>query len=188
MLRRAFYSTLLVGLRVAVLAGLVTLVSGPVCAQSLSESALKVAYIFNFAKFVEWPAGHIEERTKFGICHGGTTGALFRELGALEDKIVKSKPIEVLRVSDAAKLEKCAVLVLGEGLAVTTRQALLRTAEANAVLTVADVDVPTAGSVFGLFQSGDRVAFEVNLESARAAGLRVPSQLARLGKVVGTPR
>lgn len=154
-------------------------------AQALSETAVRAAFIFNFGKFVEWPVGLVEGREKFSICYVGAVGPLFRELVKLEDKKVQNKPIDVPRVSNSSEIRQCAILVFGEAEARVSRRELLRAAEEANVLTVGDAEgFASAGGAIGLLTSGDRVSFEINLDSARAANLRIPAQLARLGRVV----
>lgn len=155
-------------------------------AQSLNETAVRAAFVFNFGKFVEWPAGTVDGRERFTICYAGAVDALFRELGKLEDRRVQKLPIEVMRVPRPTEIRQCAVLVLAEGEARQVKREVLRAAEQAHVLTVGDAEgFAASGGAIGLVTIADRVSFEVNLDAARAAGLRIPAQLAQLGKVVG---
>ncbi len=53
------------------------------------------------------------------------------------------------------------------------------------VLTVSDIDgFAEQGGIIGLSLNGERVEFTVNLRAARQAGIKLNSQLLRLGRVV----
>ena len=57
--------------RLAIIATLVALtgsLAGHVRAQSLSEREARIAYLYNFAKFVEWPADALPPRAAISFC------------------------------------------------------------------------------------------------------------------------
>ena len=150
---------------------------------------MRVAYIFNFGKFVEWPAATLERRERFTICHTGAAGTLVRGLGQLEDKVIHGKPIEVSRITTAAAIRNCLVVVFTDSEARNPRRDWLRAAEEASALTVGDAEGFTAaGGAIGLVNVDDKVVFEINLEAARSASLRIPAQLAKLGRVVASNR
>jgi hypothetical protein len=49
----------------------VLLVPGPASAQEVTEAALKAAFVYNFAKFTEWPADAMPASSPIMMCvHG----------------------------------------------------------------------------------------------------------------------
>lgn len=173
----------------ALAAAIVIGLSVPAHAQGLSENAVKAGLVFNIGKFVEWPPPLMEPRERFTICHAGSQDAFLRELARLDGKLLQGKPIEVTRVTSAPDLKACAILVFPETEARNPRAEVLQAAAAHAVLTVGDsAGFVASGGAVGLVSNGDRVIFEVSIEHARHAGLRVPPQLARLGKTIPPTR
>jgi hypothetical protein len=67
---------------------------------------------------------------------------------------------------------------------------LLSAVDAGAVLTISDAQgFVDQGGVIELVESGDRFEFDINLGAAQRAGLRLSSQLLKLGRRVhGRPR
>lgn len=174
---------------IAVATAMVAGVVAPAGAQGLTENAVKAGLVFNIGKFVEWPSALLEARDRFTICHVGGQDAFLRELARLDGKPLQGKPIEVTRVTGPSQLKACAMLVFPENEARAPRAELLQSAATLAVLTVGDgPGFVAAGGVIGLVSAGDRVTFEVSIEHARQAGLRVPPQLARLGKPIPPAR
>jgi hypothetical protein len=145
-----------------------------------SEAAVKAAFVYNFAKFVEWPA-HSSAQNAMTLCVAGTRPELAASLAELAGKTVQGHPLAVKSNVGAADLDACHVLFLGNDARPLAGQARGRAG----LLTVSDVPgFAQSGGMIGLFNEGDRIRFEINPRSAEAAGLKVSSQLMKLAKVV----
>jgi hypothetical protein len=175
-------------LRGLVVAALVLLApSVPALGQSASkESEIKAAFVFNFIKFVEWPdevfAGR---RTPIKLCVWGQ-GALGGALDALRNKKTKNRAIQVLYTQEMRELSGCHVLFIkstdGRSLGKIFGRMTRRP-----VLTISDMrGFATSGGIIGLFRSGEQMRFAINVDAARRSGLRISSQLLKLGKIVST--
>lgn len=155
--------------------------------QALPEPVVKAAYVFNFARFVEWPASALDR--ELVVCYAGEASPLFRELGSIEGKTAHGRPLALRRVAARGDLAGCAILVIGGAEPGAPRRALAEHALAQGTLTIGEADgFAQGGGMIGLVTVDGRVAFELNLDAARAAGLRIPAQLARLGRVVVMPK
>ena len=154
--------------------------AGAATADPPSEAAVKAAFVYNFAKFVEWPA-NASAKNAITLCVAGTQPELATSLAGLAGKSVQGHTLAVKNNVLAADLDTCQVLYLGSEARPLAGQARGRAG----LLTVSDMPgFAQSGGMIGLFSEGDRIRFEINPRSAVAAGLKVSSQLMKLAKVV----
>ena len=154
--------------------------AGAATADPPSEAAVKAAFVYNFAKFVEWPASN-SAKNAMTLCVAGTRPEIATSLAELAGKSVQGRALAVKNIVNAADLDTCHVLFLGNEARPLAGQVRGRAG----LLTVSDMPgFAQSGGMIGLFSEGDRIRFEINPHSAEAAGLKVSSQLLKLAKVV----
>jgi hypothetical protein len=147
------------------------------------EYQVKAAYLFNFAKFVEWPASAFSSAGAplvIGIIGKGSFGEAF---DALAGKSTKGRKVQVKHFSRIEELAGCQVLFIANSEKQRLKEIL--GALPAGVLTVSDIKrFCNAGGMIGLVNRGDKVQFEVNLINAERAGLKVSSQMLKLAVTV----
>lgn len=152
------------------------------------EYKLKAAYLFNFAKYVEWPAARLPAPDSPIVI--GVLGA--DPFGDRLDRTVRGRsigrhPVVVRRARRVEDLAGCHMLFVGRGEAARARQVaeLLRD---SPVLTVGEAsDFVSTGGMIWLGRTGDAVEFDVNLDAVRHAGLAIGARmLASAREVVGS--
>jgi len=146
---------------------------------TLDVDAVKAAFIYNFAKFAEWPhATFASSSAALRICLVGASQELAQASGSLERKHVHGRPIEVHVHTPGDALDACHLLFLGSAPVADILGRLV-----SPTLTVGDppgfVD---AGGMFGLLLIEGRMHFEANLGALDAAGIRMNGQLLRLAQ------
>ena len=153
-------------------------------AHALSEMEVKAAYLFNFAKFVEWPpASFSGPDAPLVLCLLGKS-SLGSALMAIEGKSVSGRELRVRREVKPDELRSCHMVFVSEA---ESRSATewLRRAAGLPVLTVGEQDQFAAnGGIIGFVPRDDRVLFEINSDAANRAGLKISSQLLRLAAAV----
>jgi len=150
------------------------------------EYPVKAAFLYQFARFVEWPAAPTGSAFCIGVLGQDPFGAALDR--AVEGKAVAGRPLAVRRAHRLEGLEGCPIVFVGssegEGLAAV----LARTARWPA-LTVGESDeFARGGGMVRFFVDGNHVRFEINLEAAQGAGLRLSSRLLALARVTGARR
>ena len=168
--------------RIACVASAAGLVAGAAtAADSASEAAVKAAFVYNFAKFIQWqPDATGAARNYVRICTAGIDTQLADGIAALEGKPVQSRIVAVRRDAKAADLDTCNVLLVGSG----TRTLADDARERTGLLTVSDVrGFAAAGGIIELFIEDGKVRFEINTRAAQRAGLTISSQLLKLARV-----
>jgi len=152
--------------------------------RSLQEYEVKAAFLFNFAKFVEWPADAFtsaNEPLVLGILGADPFGDSLR---SLEDKSAGGRKIVIKRFADAEALEKCHILFISRSLAKDLPQILTTTRNWN-VLTVGEMrGFAEAGGIINFVLADKKIRFEINVDAAHQAGLKISSQLLKVAKIV----
>jgi hypothetical protein len=169
---------------VALLAWALALAAGPLAAEADLEYPVKAAFLFNFTKFVDWPADAFAgEKSPLNLCvYGGDPfGKALDDLVANET--VGGRPIAVRRVGRGADLKACHVLFLSR--AERERQAeVLADLRGAPVLTVGETDRFLAdGGLVNFFLEANRVRFAVDLGAVERSRLKISSKLLRLARV-----
>lgn len=149
-----------------------------------SEFHVEAAYLFNFARFVEWPStAFAGTDAPFAVCVLGRDpfGSVLDETFAGE--AIEGRKVVARRIGHVSEGGDCQILFVADrGLAATVRTAL----GARPVLTVGDDEAfAREGGMVGFRREGRTIRFDVNAGALRAAGLTASSQLLALARVVG---
>lgn len=165
--------------RLSVLCGL--MLSAPYCVADEvqvtgNEKELKVAFLYNFALFTEWPTDDVGT---FVFCILGAD-SFGKEVDALQGKVVGGRTAVVLRKGAGESLKNCHVVFIGAqvigGLA-----RVLDELQDRPVLTVADsVGAARQGVALNMTVERNKISFEANLQPVRVARLQLSSKLLRL--------
>ncbi len=160
-----------------------TLFARPALAQTtVPEAQLKAAFVFNFAKYVEWPDSPAGNGSLVACVIGGDSFAA--ALAQFDGRLLAGRSFQVLR-QVTPEATGCHLLVMmGE----SARRALaqIRPASMPGVLTVSDLDgFVDEGGMIGLVRSEDRLQFDINQQALQRAGLRASSQLLKLARKLG---
>ena len=164
--------------RVAGLLVAACLAGVPVLArQQLPDATLRAGFLFNFARFTEWPAGTLGPGAPLSICveHQVVFTAL-RE--AVTGKSIGNHPIVALRRADGqAEGRRCHVAYFGGAPEADTDRRFAALAQAH-VFTVGDSAAALRdGAVAHFFIEKRRLRFAISLPNASRAGLTLSSRL-----------
>lgn len=155
--------------------------------QPASEQVLKAGFVFNFAKFTDWPAGAVAANAPLQLClAGGEAPTAFAR--AVEGRAVQGHLLVLRRTTKLEELRQCHIVYLSD-LEERKLTDSLRVIRRLPILTISDSDgFVELGGMIGLVAEADRLQFEVNADAAQAAGLKISSQLLRLARhVKGRP-
>ncbi len=175
---RTFPCRLMEGLGILFLGGL--FVANACNAQEVSEHELKAAYLYNFALLTTWPT---ESGAAMIFC-AWEHDPLGMQLGALQTRKVRNRPIIMKWISVPEEARTCDVLYLDA----VQHEALPKVVEAvrdSSILTVTDSSDPRRTEmVINMRVEGNRLVFDVNMASARRARLSLSSRLLSLARNV----
>jgi hypothetical protein len=160
------------------LSGMVPLLSQRAHAEA-SEYQVKGAYLFNFVKYVTWPADRFSTATSpivIGILGDDPFGPALDEM--LAKKTVNGRKIEVRReASSAEKLKDVHILFVSSSHEKRLEK-ILATFRNHPVVTVSDIGrFSRRGGMIGFVLVGRTVRFEIDVEPAKQAGLKLSGRL-----------
>jgi hypothetical protein len=159
--------------------------AAPSIAQELErEAALKAAFLYNFAKFTEWPADRFRNATDPLLFCISPNSRLRDALAVLPDKLIGTHPVRLVAIADEAGAASCHVLYVDDG--VSPRLRHLAETDLFGVLTVSDLpNFARAGGGIGFYFASNQLRFQINLDAARRSGIGFSSKLLRLAEVIG---
>jgi hypothetical protein len=157
--------------------------SGVAPAQSASAPALKAAYLYNFAKFTEWPGDALPAGAPLVMCVVDDLKLTKALEEATAGRDVEGHALVVRKIELDGPLRSCHLLYADVD--AKTAAQLIETLKGAPVLAVTDLGPFTAmGGTTNLFVEDGRIRFAVNLEAATRARLRISSRLLSLAKLV----
>jgi len=149
------------------------------------EFEVKATYLYNFARFVGWPAtAGAAKSDSFAICVLGQD-----PFGPVLDAVVAGETINGKAVSAKRVLKPqdavgCRVLYISSSEDGRLKEILAALDKAG-VLTVSDIpQFSQRGGMIQFIQESNKIRFEVNLASAGAAGLTLSSELLKVAVTV----
>ncbi|TCS74097.1 uncharacterized protein DUF4154 [Sulfuritortus calidifontis] len=147
-------------------------------AEGLTEYQAKAAMLYNFPKFIDWPAG---TRPGAMLCVLGPD-PFGPALDSLQGKPLRNGAVSIARPASVQAALTCQVLFIAGADNLNRVLAGLGTAP---VLTIGEEEGMAArGVMIELIREGPRIAFKINLSAARRAGLSISSQLLKLAREV----
>jgi len=150
-----------------------------------TEYQIKAAFLYNFAKFVEWPPETFQNTSGsfvIGILGHDPFGSDLDNL--LNGKTIQDKTLVLKRISDIHEASDCNVLFISSSKE-SELEAILGALKGRPVLTVSDIDqFVQRGGVVGFTVEDRRVRFSINTKVADADGLKISSQLLKLAKTI----
>ena len=161
---------------------------GGVRAQAAGEYELKAAFLYNFAKFVDWPPGTFPDpNASFRICVLGKD-PFGGSLQAVAGEEIAGHKLTVVRGESISKPAGCQILFISRSERDQTAQVLTAVRD-SPVLTVGDSPgFLEQGGVINFLLEGTKVRFEINNEAAGKAKLTISSKLLQLARrVVSNP-
>lgn len=143
--------------------------------QAAGELQVRAAFLFNFAKFVEWPAAG----RPLVICIAGNAALATVAEQTVRGRLVDARPVAVRSLAATRPVDGCDLLYLAD-LSADDASALLSRVR-GAVLTVGETArFLRDGGMVRVFIEDNRMRFQVNLKQTEAAGLKISSQLLSL--------
>ena len=164
---------------VAILLGALAVVM-PTRAVELSEYQLKAAFLYNFARFTEWP---VEVGGTLKLCIQGQD-PFGPELEELQGKAVGARRISVERKPAAGTLRRCQIVVITQSAAKDLPDTIGSLRNAPALTVAESPDATRQGAMLNMEVTRDKIVFSANLRSAQQARLVLSSKLLGLATEV----
>ena len=149
------------------------------------EYQVKAAFLFNFAKFVEWPSDtFVSVNSPIILCVFG-----YDPLGSALDETIRGKAINnravvARRINELPDLKSCQ-LVFVSSVEYKHLSEVLKSLKGTSALVVGESDgFADCGGGIQIFLEDKKLRFAVNVDAIQRARLAVSSKLLALAKIV----
>jgi hypothetical protein len=146
---------------------------------------VKTAFLFNFAKFIDWPAsGFATPQSPFTICILGQDpfGNMLDD--TLNGKIIGDRPLAVRRLKDKAEAQHCQIVFISSSESVHIAEIFVSLHKSNVLLVGETNGFAVSGGTIEFTIEENHVRFTINIDAADRSGLKFSSKLLAVAKIV----
>lgn len=147
------------------------------------EYKVKAAYLFNFAKFVEWPVGSFPAKDTpitLGLVGKDPFGSDLEK--TFENKTIEGRALQIKRFAEGEDLRQCHILFICASERKSLPQ-IFEKLQGGSVLTVGEVEEFNAlGGMISFITQENTIRFDIKDEAAARVGLKVSSKLLQVAK------
>ena len=155
-----------------------------VSAQDVTEVRLKGAFIFNFARFTDWPPEALSSSSTVSACVVGDKPISDALQSAVSGQRLSGRPVVVSLLDPKTTVLNCHLLYVSGVDRARLSELVVRLREAP-VLTVSDDDAfLKAGGMIQIFIESGKMRFRINPRAAKRAHLQLSSRLLALAELV----
>jgi hypothetical protein len=157
------------------------LISNCLAQEKPSEYEVKAAFLFNFAKFIEWPPEAFAETNSpivIGILGKNNFGGSLEKI--INDRKVNNRSFQFRNFNSGTDAINCQILFVSSS-EKNDFPKIISTLHDASILTVSEADgfIKAGGMVNFLFE-GNNIRFQISDEAAKKAGLKISSKLLSL--------
>ncbi|MCP3850200.1 MAG: YfiR family protein [Gammaproteobacteria bacterium] len=150
------------------------------------EYFVKAAFIYNFARLVEWPdKAYNSNNNVFKLCLIGED-PFGKALQTIENKKVVDRLLFIQKLKHLENVSQCQILFISSSEQQLPK--LLNTVKQYPILTVSDLPdfAERGGQIHFFLNDSDKLNLKVNLEVIKQAGLEISSRILVLSEIVST--
>ena len=153
----------------------------PAAAQDVTEPALKAAFIYNFAKFTEWPSDVMPAAEPLVLCVLGDSAIGDALARTVKGRMLAGHAIGVMQTEPGETPRGGCHVLFVSGVTATQVVKLVAGLRDAPVLTISDVaEFIQLGGIAQFFFKHGQLRFDVHVEAARRARLQISSKLLAL--------
>jgi hypothetical protein len=145
-------------------------------------SSVKAGFLFNFAKFAEWPA--LASAAPIAMCVAGDERIAVALAETVREQKISGHALDVSRPADSATWRGCHLLFIADTELRRSAEGL-GTIKSLQVLSVSDQkDFAQGGGLIEFYLEGGKMRFAINLDAVDRSGLRLSSRLLGLARII----
>jgi hypothetical protein len=143
---------------------------------SYSEDAVKAAFLYRFTGYVEWPPAALDN-PPFIIAVLDTDGVAAELARLLQTHQVQNQGAQVRAIRSIREFDHAQMLYVGPVHREDLRHVIAAVAGRPVLVVTSEEDGLDAGSMVNFLLIDQRVRFEISVDAAQGAGLKVASEL-----------
>ena len=161
-------------------------VAAPAHAERLlpREYRIKAAFLYNFAKFIEWPAdAFADDNAPMTLCVLGDA-SLEEAFGLVEGKSVKGRKLKVLHLKTLNAKQACHIIFISSSENDRVAKILPRMKNQNSLTVGEAEEFIGQGGMINFVVKQNKIRFDIHIKPAKQAGLTISSKLLKLAITV----
>lgn len=165
---------------------LVALLASAPALPAAGEYQVKAVFLFNFARFVDWPAvTFVSASAPFTLCVYGDD-PFGPDLDAVVNgESIGGRAIVVRRLRELRDVAQCQIVFIARS-ADRELESVVAAVDRRATLTVSDLEgAARRGAMVRMLTVNGKIRLRINVEAVRAAHLSMSSNLLRAAEIVG---
>jgi hypothetical protein len=150
----------------------------------LSEYQVKALFLFNFAKYVDWPASAFPDDGApivIGVVGQDSFGDDFQKVAA--GKSINGRQVVIKHVSSPEEYKTCHILFVSAS-EKDHLASILDAVKDTSILTVGETDGFLSQGMINFTKKASKIRLEINLKAAQDARLQLSSRLLSVADVV----
>jgi len=149
------------------------------------EYQVKAAFLYNFAKFIEWPDEEFPAADSpliIGIVGDDPFGSILDQ--TVRGKTINGHPLVLRRFVPGEDFKQCHLLFISRSLKDSV-ESILAALKSESIVTVSEIEnFARRGGMINLIVADESVKFEINLPAVERAGLKISSKLLSVARAV----
>jgi hypothetical protein len=151
------------------------------------EYAIKAAYLYQFGRYVQWPAdsfANAQAPLVIGVLGTDPFGNILEEIA--RTKRIEGRPIVIRRFATVAEYTACHILFVTASVSPEQKAAAIQKVQGTPTLVVGEEPgFAEHGGTVNFFLEENKIRFEINTEVAKQDQLKISSKLLSLAKIIG---
>jgi hypothetical protein len=148
------------------------------------EYNVKAAFLYSFGRYVEWPENQFKDKEApfvIGICGENPFGKTLDLIAA--KRTIQGRRIEIRKVDPAKEFAGCHMIFITSSIDAEEQKKIIEKSKGTPLLTIGEIPrFAEIGGDVNFFLEGDRVRFEINVDTLRGKKLLIDAKLLSLGK------
>lgn len=146
------------------------------------EHEIKATYLYNFAKFIDWPVGNFDKDPIYFCVMD--KNSLKKSLELLtRGKSIKNRPLQVLFLASANEIKGCHVLYVSNEI-IKKFPDIKKDLRLRDLLSVGEApDFIDFGGQIQFYIENNNVSFEIDLSAIKRSGLKLDARVLNIAKV-----
>jgi hypothetical protein len=154
-------------------------------AQGTLETEIKAVFLYNFAKYVNWPPAPPGSSESIRICAPNHPALLTLVRAAVQGESIDGRPLRAVELDGLDGARDCHIIFVGEA-STADAAAWITAVRGWPTLVVADGRLAN-GVAIAFVRDNNRVRFDINRAAAKKQNLDVSSKLLRLARRIEDP-
>jgi len=151
---------------------------------AVTEGQLRVAYLYNITKFIQWPEKTFKsEKLPINICIIGKT-LCKEELESLQDKIISGHRLNIYYYKNNENFDKCHIAYISDSNKNTFEDVLEKIKGKN-IVTISAINMfANKGGMIELRKQKNKIILYINIQSIHNENLLLSSKVLGLARIV----